>query len=96
MYKDESVTASVYLDEKYISRNAAQKYDFVFLIDSSGSMQTGSQIIDAKATLQTFLNSLPFESQFNIHRFSTGFDSFKDTSVSYSKPNVIEARKWID
>ena len=40
--------------------------------------------------------SLPYGSQFNIYKFSSFYEPFKNSSVEYTKENVVEARKWID
>lgn len=69
--------------------------DMCFVIDTSGSMQDGNKIEQARKALSYCVSQLHEADRFNIIRFSTETERFRDTLVSASKQNVEDARNWI-
>ncbi|ODM92945.1 Heat shock cognate 71 kDa protein, partial [Orchesella cincta] len=68
-----------------------QKFEFIFMLDVSGSM--GGQPIElAKRTLLLFLHSLPENCYFNVITFRGNFTSFFPASVRYTQQNLEYAK----
>jgi len=69
--------------------------DVCFVIDTSGSM-SGKNIEQARKALQYCVNSLSRKDRFNIVRFSTDVETFRDDLVAASKEEVEAANRFIE
>lgn len=69
--------------------------DVCFVIDTSGSM-SGKNIEQARKALQYCVNSLSRKDRFNIVRFSTDVETFRDDLVGASKEEVEAANRFIE
>ena len=74
---------------------AYQPQDIVFVMDTSGSM-AGEKIDQARAALKFCIDKLDERDRFDIVRFSTGFDAFKEEIASASKEAKSEAKQWVE
>ena len=74
---------------------AYQPQDIVFVMDTSGSM-AGEKIDQAKAALKFCIDKLDERDRFDIVRFSTGFDAFKEEIATASKEAKSEAKQWVE
>ncbi|CAG7837495.1 unnamed protein product [Allacma fusca] len=70
-----------------------QKFEFVFVLDRSGSMQ-GDKIMLASRALVLFLRSLPSTCIFNVIGFGSGYEKLHPTSVHYSQNSLEQATKY--
>ena len=70
---------------------ADPKYDVIFLVDCSGSMQ-GSSIKLARDAINILLHSLPHSTHFNIVRFGSSFQKLFPNSVPYSNETLAFAK----
>lgn len=70
------------------------KYEYVFMIDVSGSM-SGQKLNQAKSALGICLRNLMEGDLFNIVAFESGYDVFSNESVKYSQETLDRADKWI-
>ena len=95
-YSDGSYTWKTQLDSsKLTRRDTLKRFEFIFVIDQSGSMR-GSQIMHAKSALHILLNSMESGNIFNIFGFGSTFYSFFDKSVDYNEANFKEAKKIME
>jgi Ca-activated chloride channel family protein len=69
--------------------------DVIFVIDSSGSMD-GGKMDKAKEALRFVLGTLKPKDRFNIIRFSTGTESYKNEMVEASSEEITRAKKFVD
>jgi uncharacterized protein with von Willebrand factor type A (vWA) domain len=65
-------------------------YDYVFIIDRSGSMD-GEPIQLASLALQVMVQSLPYGSKFNIVSFGSNHEFMFEQSVEYNEQNLHTA-----
>ncbi len=72
-----------------------QPQDVVFVMDTSGSM-SGEKIDQAKAALKFCIDKLDARDRFDVVRFSTGFDAFKEQIADASKDAKSEAKQWVE
>ena len=90
-----SFTLKICIDEKSMFRSVENgKYEFIFLIDRSGSMM-GAQIDNARRALELLLNSLPMDCYFNIYGFGSTWRRFYRDSVKYSKETFNESKSMV-
>lgn len=64
------IKGETYLDDKDIPQSLEYEYEFIFLLDKSGSM-SGKRIEISKEAIKLFLKSLPSESKFGIYSFGS-------------------------
>lgn len=69
--------------------------DFVFVLDTSGSM-SGEKIEQAKNALKFCINNLNERDRFNIITFSTDVKKFREELAVADSGNIGEALKFID
>ncbi len=70
--------------------------DMVFVIDTSGSMLDDNKIEQARRALLYCVGQLREQDRFNIIRFATEVDKFRDELVSADKTGIAEARRFIE
>jgi len=71
-----------------------QKYEFIFLMDVSGSMN-GTPLELAKQALKLFLHSLPSTCYFNVVFFSTSHRFMFPRSVKYDQATLETAKSIV-
>lgn len=69
--------------------------DFVFVMDTSGSMR-GPKMEQAKKALKYCINSLGENDRFSMLNFATSVSLFRDEFVSANEEFKILGRKWIE
>ena len=69
--------------------------DVTFVFDTSGSMNDGGKIEQARRALQTLLSNLRPNDRFNIVTFASDVKPFRDGLTPASKANLDAARAWI-
>ncbi|CAL8136304.1 unnamed protein product [Orchesella dallaii] len=72
-----------------------QKFEFIFMLDISGSMYD-EPIKLAKEALLLFLHSLPADCYFNVIAFQSGFRRIFPHSVKYSQETLNEAKDKVN
>ncbi|XP_021957371.1 von Willebrand factor A domain-containing protein 5A isoform X2 [Folsomia candida] len=83
----------IHVKNKYLLPSAKlddQKYEFVFVLDRSGSMG-GTSIELARQACVMFLRSLPVDCYFNIIGFGTRYQTLFPTSVKYGQDTLNQA-----
>lgn len=70
--------------------------DIVFILDTSGSMNSDKKIDQAKDALEFCVNSLGVVDRFNVISFATSVNTFKDKLIMADKNNIDEAIEFID
>lgn len=70
--------------------------EYVFVIDSSGSMAEDDKIDQARKALRYCVGLLRPTDRFNVIRFSTTVESFKPDILPASPENRMAAADWID
>jgi Ca-activated chloride channel family protein len=73
----------------------ARPKDLVLVIDTSGSM-AGDKLDQVKNALKYCLNSLSPEDRFNVVRFSTEAEAFREGLIQASRGNVRGALQFVD
>ncbi|UJR29812.1 hypothetical protein I4U23_017356 [Adineta vaga] len=77
-------------------KNVETTNEFLFIVDCSGSMQDENKIGYAQQSMLLFLKSLPLNSQFNIIRFGSDYQSlFDSATVVYNEENSKKAEHLI-
>jgi len=76
-----------------VSEDKVLKKDVVYVMDTSGSMQ-GEKIEQARKALEYCIGKLNKGDRFNIIRFSTDAEMFRDSLVEADGSNVKEALKF--
>ncbi|MCX7017163.1 MAG: VWA domain-containing protein, partial [Candidatus Sumerlaeota bacterium] len=66
-----------------------------FVFDTSGSMASDKKIDQARDALKYCLDSLRPKDRFNVVRFASDVDSFRDDLVEANDENRDRARKWV-
>ncbi len=69
-------------------------YEYIFMIDISGSM-SGQKLEQAKKALQLSLRNLIEGDRFNIIAFESGYTCFSPESVLYTQENLEKADHWV-
>ncbi|MEA3254416.1 MAG: VIT domain-containing protein [Candidatus Altiarchaeota archaeon] len=69
--------------------------DFIFVLDTSGSM-SGEKIRQAKNALKFCINNLNERDRFNIITFSTDVKKFREELAAANSGDIEEALKFID
>ncbi|HEY8667885.1 MAG TPA: VIT domain-containing protein [Tepidisphaeraceae bacterium] len=77
-----------------VARNAVQKKDICFVLDTSGSM-AGPKLDQAKKALQFCLANLNEGDRFEIIRFSTDAEDVFGKLVDANKENIDKAQKFV-
>jgi hypothetical protein len=89
-------TVKMILPEKEIFKvDTLRKFEFVMIIDRSGSME-GEQMKNAKRALLLLMNSLPMDSYFNIYGFGSTWKRFYPKSIRYLKETFHESKRMIE
>jgi Ca-activated chloride channel family protein len=70
--------------------------DVTFVIDTSGSMLDDNKIEQARRALAYCVSQLREGDRFNLVRFSTETEKFRDTPVEATAPNIADAKQWIE
>jgi Ca-activated chloride channel homolog len=69
--------------------------DFVYVLDTSGSMR-GKRIIQARAALKYCLNNLTENDRFAMIHFATTVTKYHNGLQPATKANLEAARQWVD
>jgi Ca-activated chloride channel family protein len=69
--------------------------DFIFVIDTSGSM-SGSKLRGARDALKICISRLNSTDRFNIIRFSSGVDRFRDGLCAATKENMTAGASFVE
>ena len=69
--------------------------DVTFVFDTSGSMNDGNKIEQARRALQTLLSNLNSQDRFNIVTFASDVKPFRDGLTPATKENLEAARAFI-
>eukprot|EP01132_Coremiostelium_polycephalum_P002375 gene2375-2937_t len=77
------------------SEDVNQKFEFIFVLDCSGSM-SGSSIQSAKQALEILIRSLTINCKFNIILFGSSYQLFKPNSIMYNDESLETASKFIN
>lgn len=77
-----------------VSAEAQRGYDFLFLIDHSGSMQ-GSRMASARLGLEACLTALSPRDRFQIVIFDSEYSFYKDDWSSADGPRLAEATQYV-
>jgi len=72
-----------------------QKFEFIFLLDRSGSM-SGTPLELTKQAVVFFLHSLPADCYFNIISFGLSFQLMFPQSVKYSQQSLTQAKQILE
>ncbi len=78
-----------------IDNKEIENKNLLLVVDTSGSM-SGEKMKYAKKALKYVVNRLNKNDKFNIIRFSSGVDYFKDSSVFATEENVKKALEYVD
>lgn len=70
--------------------------DYVFVVDTSGSMASDGKIDQAKQALIYCIDRLESEDRFSVVRFSTGFDTIFDKLQKADKASKAEATHRVE
>lgn len=70
--------------------------DIVFVLDTSGSMQEGGKIAQAKRALTFCLSKLRPVDTFNLVAFSTDTRNFQNAPVEATPENIASAQAYVD
>lgn len=79
------------VDEQQMTPN-----DVTFVIDSSGSMADGNKIEQARRALAYCVGQLNDRDSFDIVRFSTEVEKYKENLVPGTKESIANAKSWIE
>ncbi len=71
------------------------KKDVCFVMDTSGSM-SGEKIKQTRAALLFCINSLNKGDRFNIIRFATDVNAFKETLVEVNDETIAQAKEFVE
>jgi|GEM_PF-3488768 len=80
--------------KKTASAHAQEGYDFVFLIDHSGSMQ-GTRIESARLGLEAALTSLSPQDRFQVVIFDSQYSFYKDTWTPVNGSTLAAAIQYV-
>ena len=79
-----------------LSKMQQQPRDFVYVIDTSGSMRIGDRIGQAKKALKFCLSSLTEKDRFAMINFASSVNKYANTLQAATPGNIEAARKWVD
>lgn len=79
-----------------LSKAQQQPRDFVYVIDTSGSMRIGDRIGQAKKALKFCLNSLTKQDRFTMINFASSVNKYSNALQEATPGNIEAARKWVD
>ncbi len=78
-----------------LSKVQQQPRDFVYVIDTSGSMR-GKRLIQAKAAMKFCLNNLTDKDRFAMINFASTVQRFNTNLQPATPDNLQVARRWVD
>ena len=78
-----------------VDKKEIENKNLLLVIDTSGSM-SGEKMKYAKKALKYVVGRLNKGDKFNIIRFSSGVDYYKDTPVLATEENIKKALKYVD
>lgn len=78
-----------------LSKVQVQPRDFVYVIDTSGSMK-GKRLIQAKNAMKFCLRQLESHDRFAMINFASGVNKYSNNLQTATPANVEAARKWVD
>lgn len=81
--------------QREVDKSRVQPKDVVFVFDTSGSMQ-GEKIVQARRALRTVLGALNEQDRFNIIRFSTEVERFRDQITPATPANVQAGQEFAE
>jgi len=79
-----------------LSKKQTQPRDFVYVIDTSGSMRIGDRIGQAKKALKYCLKSLNENDRFAMINFASTVNKYSNNLQAATPGNIEAARKWVD
>ncbi len=79
-----------------LSKSQHQPRDFVYVIDTSGSMRIGNRLGQAKNALKYCLKSLTEKDRFAIVQFASQVIKYENKLEAATPGNIEAARKWVD
>lgn len=79
-----------------LSKVQKQPRDFVYVIDTSGSMRIGNRIGQAKKALKFCLDNLGPDDRFAMLNFASTVTKYTDKLQNATTDNVQSAKKWVD
>ncbi|MSU80123.1 MAG: VWA domain-containing protein [Gemmataceae bacterium] len=78
-----------------LSKVQQQARDFVYVIDTSGSMR-GKRLVQAKAAMKFCLNNLTEKDRFAMINFASTVQRYNTKMQPATTDNLQVARKWVD
>lgn len=78
-----------------LSKSQQQPRDFMYVIDTSGSMR-GKRLIQAKNALKYCLNNLTEKDRFAMINFASTVNKYANNMHAATPTNLEAARKWVD
>ena len=79
-----------------LSKVQQQPRDFVYVIDTSGSMRIGNRLQQAKNAMKYCLKSLTEKDRFAMINFASSVNKYANNLQAATPGNIEAARKWID
>ncbi len=78
-----------------LSKSQQVPRDFVYVIDTSGSMR-GKRLIQAKNALKYCLKNLDANDRFTLINFASTVNKYTNNMQLATAPNLEAARRWVD
>ncbi len=78
-----------------LSKTQQQPRDFMYVIDTSGSMR-GKRLVQAKNALKYCLNNLTEKDRFAMINFASTVNKYSNSMQAATSANLEAARKWVD
>jgi Ca-activated chloride channel family protein len=78
-----------------LSKSQQVPRDFVFVLDTSGSMR-GKRMTQARNALKYCLNNLGENDRFALINFATTVNKYTESLLPGTQEQLIQARKWVD
>ncbi len=79
-----------------LSKVQKQPRDFVYVIDTSGSMRIGNRIGQAKKALRYCLDNLTDQDRFAMLNFASTVNKYTNSLQAATPANIQAAKKWVD
>lgn len=79
-----------------LSKAQVQPRDFVYVIDTSGSMKIGNRLGQAKNALKYCLGSLTEKDRFAMIHFASVVNKYTTSLQAATPGNIQAAKKWVD
>lgn len=79
-----------------LSKAQQQPRDFVYVIDTSGSMKIGNRIGQAKNALKFCLKNLSEKDRFTMVHFASSVNKYTTNLQDATPANIQAATKWVD